>query len=72
MADLDKDAQTLNDLAIELARDLGCQVESITLHVCGAKRCEHQWGKLVEVSEGVFTVQCLKCGRTAFEEAQWL
>ena len=52
---------------------------SITIFVCGPNRwkCEHDYSRYVDIldSEGKFcgqTLVCSKCGRTAYDEAQWL
>jgi hypothetical protein len=50
----------------------------ITIFICGPSACEHVWdGPMIPIQGTTaqpagYTVSCSKCGRTAFDEDQWL
>jgi hypothetical protein len=48
----------------------------VTLFMCGPSKCEHDYNRyepiIVDGQERGETLVCSKCGRSAFEEAQWL
>ncbi len=51
--------------------------DALTLHMCGPSKCEHAYDReeiitnLAGEQVGMTKV-CSKCGRSAFEEDQWL
>lgn len=50
--------------------------DPVTLFVCGPSKCEHVYDRYEPIIQDGRTVGetlvCSKCGRTAYEEAQWL
>lgn len=55
----------------------GCTTppDDLTLFMCGPSKCEHDYSRyepiVIDGRECGETLVCAKCGRTAFEEAQW-
>lgn len=49
--------------------------KEVTLHLCGPSKCEHDYSGEMPIEDGErligSTAVCVKCGRTAYEEAAW-
>lgn len=67
-----EDAKIIEQLAQELANEIGVPMSAITVHVCGRVNCEHKWeGPMVQVGNGCFSVTCSKCGIDSFSDSYW-